>query len=233
MSVVVRSGIIHSSRFISCYVDKLHFRGDGHVNCSGLDFSRSTLAECDLAQIGLETATMLETAIIACAWPSQRGHISLLGEYSASPYLLAQPVQDLKGVPPLVRREIADAQYLVRKLEAASSLTRRGMQLWGLFAGFGQSLTRLSLSTLGLISLSTGAVLAARQQLFGVFSPNLVLLGRALDDSFQAFFALAELPAASHPTEFAVLVATRICGFVVLGFWLTIASQKLSRLGAG
>lgn len=224
------AGRVISSKFLNCRLDNLNF-GKSDNMCQDLDFSESTLAETHLGQLGLSSAGMLDTALIRCTWPPQTGHISWSGRYVKGAQLLLQPVQDIKGVPPLTRREIADAQFIVRRLEAASLTERFAIRLWSLCTGFGQSLTRLSITTASLILISTLGLLAARGQLFG-WSPSLSLFLSALTQSFDAFFALANMPATQSNSELIVVALTRIGGFLVLGMWVTIASSKLSKLGA-
>ena len=225
-----KSGSLRGSRLTSCSIEVLAREEPGRL-CHGIDLSRSTLTDTDLRIVGLDSATMLETALIRCDWPRQRGRISLTGRYIPSEHLLSQPVQDLKGVLPLTRREIADAQYIVRKIATSSTAARLGIRLWGLCTGFGQSIGRLSLMTLGVIVASTISILGVRGQLIGRYlHPE--LLYRAVDDSFNAFFSLATLPVSGTSGELVVLILTRISGFLVLGFWVTIAASKLSRLGA-
>lgn len=227
-------GSVRSSRFIECYIDEISLGGPD-ILCQDLDFSRSTVAHTELRLLGLDTATMLEAALMLCIWPEQRGRISPTGKYIPSPFLLKQPVQDLIGVPPLLRREIADAQYLVHMIDNCGLLGRLGMRLWGACTGFGQSLCRLTLFTVSLIAVATFGLLAARNQLWGCgpnCSFNFGLLSRAAGVAFNAFFALANLPDTSEPAELIVNVLTRISGFLVLGLWVTIASNKLVRLGS-
>ena len=223
-------GSVVSSGFVGCSINEFCIGGANNL-CQHLDFSRSMLARTDLRLIGLNSATMLNTALSCCSWPEQKGHVTTTGNYIPSPFLLAQPVQDLMGVDPLLRREIADAQYLVRKSETCGAFGRPVMRIWGLCTGFGQSLSRLSLLTFLLITAATIMLLAARNQLFGG-NPDFQLLDNAARESFDAFFALADMPKAAKLAELIVSIGTHICGFVVLGFWVSILSTKLSRLGS-
>jgi uncharacterized protein YjbI with pentapeptide repeats len=225
-----KTGSLRSSGLTACTINRLVREESGHL-CHEVDLSRSTLADIDLRIVGLDTATMLETALIRCEWPKQRGRISLTGGYVASKDLLAQPVQDLKGVPPLTRRDIADAQYIVRKIETASRAGGFGIRLWGICTGFGQSVGRLSLMTFGMIVASTIGILGVRGQLIGRYL-HLEYLYHAARDSFDAFFSLASIPVTDNSGELIVAILTRIGGFVALGLWVKIASNKLSKLGA-
>lgn len=228
--VRAKNGSVDSSRFIECFINEICIGGP-NIICHNLDFSRSTLSHVDLILLGLDTVTMLDTSLTFCNWPKQQGHVSVTGKYIPSQYLLSQPVQDLKGVPPLSRREIADAQYIVWKIAASSIMGRIWMRLWGIFTGFGQSLERLTITTFGLIILATICLLVSRSQL--VINNTLIsCLVIASRDAFNAFFAFTNIPDNPKLAELIVIVLTRICGFLVLGFWVTIVSNKLSRLGS-
>ena len=233
MSTIARfnaeTGSVVSSGLIGCSISDFSV---GKLNslCQYLNVSRSTLTRINLKLLGLDSAIMLNTALALCSWPKQKGHVTIFGKYVPSPFLLAQPVQDIFGVNPLMRREIADAQYLVCKIENGNTFGRLIMRLWGLFTGFGQSLSRLLLSTLVLIATSTIMLLASRNELFGD-KPDFQLLGNAAIESFDAFFALTNIPQGGNSAELMVTMWTHICGFVVLGFLVSILSLRLSRLG--
>jgi len=228
--IISNTGQVKYSRFIKCYIEKIDI-GSSIILCQNLDFSQSLLVRTDLGLLGLNTATMLKTSIAFCKWPKQQGFVTPTGKYISSPFLLTQPVQDLLGVPPILRREIADAQYLVKKISSCSKFSRPFMRIWGLCTGFGQSLFRLFLSTFGLITCSTLLLLATRNQLFGT-KPNFGLLIRTARESFDAFFAFTNVPDSSSSIELLIIILTRLSGFLVLGFWISIVSTKLSRLGS-
>lgn len=225
----VASGLLSSSSFANSRVDRLFLNTE--TTCKDLDFSNSTVARTDLRTIGLNSAILLDTAFLDCSWPEQTGRISVMGCYTPSPYLPMQAAQDLKGVPPLVRRDIADAQYIVQKVAASSLGGRLAMRLWGGCSGFGQSISRLTATTIGLVALATMELLAARGALFDSKTTQEDVL-RAAIDSFEAFFSFAELPKTAEPLEMFVVVLTRIFGFLALGVWISISSIKLNKLGA-
>jgi hypothetical protein len=69
--------------------------------------------------------------------------------------LLGQPVQDIKGLTPSLRREIADAQYLKEKLAIENKISKFFLSIWGLTTGYGQSLIRLTTVSISLILFCT------------------------------------------------------------------------------
>lgn len=226
-SLKAHAGILVSCRFVECDLISWVIL---ESQCMDLDFHGSTIVHTELGSLGIETAAMLDCALIDCTWPEQKGRVTATGRYVASPQLLKQPVQDLKGVPPVTRREIADAQYLVKMIETSSLTERVGLRLWGLCAGFGQSLGRLTATTMFLILLTTVGLLLARGQV--AWSLTQAHVSSTLLEAFNAFFAIANVPEKGNDAELAVVVTARIAGILMLGMWVTIASNKLSRLGA-
>lgn len=223
-----RAGTVSDTVFAKLRVERLEV----HAASRNLDFSESTLVSVDLAGLGLATATMLDTALINCVWPAQEGVISAGGKYVPNSQLLRQPVQDLRGVPPVTRREIADAQYIFRLQEKSTKWFERwGLALWGLTTGFGQSLLRLSVTTFFFLVLGTLLLLAARGQLVGpVFVPT--LLYNAWSDAFLEFFALSDAGRSPAGAEGLASGFIRILGFIALGLWVSIGANRLGKLGA-
>ncbi|MEP3072500.1 pentapeptide repeat-containing protein [Maricaulis sp.] len=230
-NVVLRAGNLADSGFVNQRIERLQIE-PAHVVSRNLDFSESTLVGMDLKGVGLASATMLDTAVINCVWPRQDGFISAVGRFIPNTHLLRQPVQDLRGVPPVTRRQIANAQYIVRLQEHGSDgVAQLGLALWGLTTGFGQSLLRLSLTTLLFLAMGTLLLLAARGQLVGhLFVPT--LLYGAWSDAFASFFALSNSGRSPTGLEGFVLGLNRILGFVALGLWVSVGANRLGKLGA-
>ncbi|WP_186315489.1 pentapeptide repeat-containing protein [Catellatospora sichuanensis] len=223
-------GFLRSCAMTESRIRRLHITG---TEVTTLNLSGSIVQEIDLSQIGPSTATLLDTALIGCVWPNQTGKVSVTGRYSPSPSLLGQPVQDIKGVPPIIRRATADAQYLTRKLDLATGRMARIMfRLWGATSAYGQSVGRLAWCSLLVILIHTLALLATRGQIFGTyFHPN--LLGKAFGLSILSFLGLSgtESPATSA-WEQAIIISVRILGFVGLGIWVSISANKLNKLSS-
>ena len=135
-------------------------------------------------------------------------------------------------MPPVTRREIADAQYIFRLQEKSTKWFERwGLALWGLTTGFGQSLLRLSVTTFFFLVLGTLLLLAARGQLVGpVFVPT--LLYNAWSDAFLEFFALSDAGRSPAGAEGLASGFIRILGFIALGLWVSIGANRLGKLGA-
>lgn len=212
---------IHSLRLIDSFV-------------ANLDFSYSILYSIDLAGVSLSSATMLETTFVDCRFPSQTGKIGWSGNYSPSPNLMRQPVQDTKGLPARLRRDIADAQYLRETHENAGDLvSRMGLRLWGVTCGFGTSLTRLTAFTLvgctGIALIGTAIELASPT----VRSDYTGLGMQMFWASLSAVFGVTETSSTNPTTAQAFVGAlARVFGFFVLGLWVGLAANRLGKLSS-
>ncbi|EIV95609.1 pentapeptide repeat-containing protein [Frankia sp. QA3] len=203
----------------------------GSAVVAGLDLSRSTIRRCHVGELGPRSAVLLDTSLIECTWPQQRGKVTWTGRHIPAPLLLHHPVQDVKGLPPVLRREIADEQFLEFKLTSARSRPARLMlRLWGLAAGYGQSLSRLTVCSAIVVLLHAAAVLAVREARSGD-APTARLAWEVLVDVLLAFLGIGRAPLAdAGPAQRALLASVRIAGFIGLGVWVGIAAQRLGRL---
>lgn len=214
---------------IDCELRNVTFEA---VQIRDCDFSGSQLTGIDLRTIDLASASLLKTAFVACTWPEMKGSITLGGGYRRSPHLPRQPVQDTNGVPPMLRRDIADAQYIDELLTAAKGPLRQILlRAWGFTSGYGQDLTRLMAVTAVIIAVHAIAFLAFQGKLVGWHVPNVRLLASSLGT-----FALASLgitPSTQPPgAAGALITSARIFGFIIFGIWISIAANKVSKLGS-
>jgi uncharacterized protein YjbI with pentapeptide repeats len=224
------TGRVSKCRFRGCDLTSFEF---GENVAADLDLSESVIDATDLRCLDLPTAVLLNSAVKRCSWPPQRGRVSWFGRYQPSTNLMRQPVQDLSGVAPLVRREIADAQFLVARNAHAGRFWQRGaLRLWGALAGYGQSVTRLGLWSAVAVFVDVAIALAWRS--FGesghVPHHDMWNLIRVLA---AAFVGLDTTSAPHSPqSETTLIVAARIEGFVVLGLLIGVASNKLAKLSS-
>lgn len=222
-------------KFISCNLDHLAVVAS---TITELDLSRSTVVLSDLNGMGLGTAVLLGTAFVQCHWPEQRGRVTWLGRYVPSPTLISHPVQDVRSVVPTLRREIADAQYLVARLRMVRGAPSRLLfRLWGFTSAYGQSVARLFVMSCGVIFLH-GLVISTLQTEFTCVSANCSAYARSLAEavvlSARAFVGLSQ---DSSTAEFSrdvenVIISARVWGFFALGVWISVAANKLSKLSA-
>jgi uncharacterized protein YjbI with pentapeptide repeats len=199
----------------------------------GIDLSGSTLREMSLVDLDLPHATMMNTAVIRCLWPRQRPRVTWAGRYEASAHLLGHPVQDLRGLTPSLRREVADAQYLHELYNSLGNRFQAGLfRLWGTTTAFGQSLLRLSAVTAVLIvGLAGGLTLVD-----GMISPwpaNISAATNAVAVISGSFLGI-ETPSSVHlnAVQKLLLLVARVSGFFVLGLWIGIAANKLGKLSS-
>jgi uncharacterized protein YjbI with pentapeptide repeats len=198
-----------------------------------LDLTHSIVRNSELSGFGLNTAILLDAAFVNCAWPPQAGRVTIDGRYQPSMELIRQPVQDVQGLSPVLRREIADAQYLVERLERASASTtaRALMRTWGTVSSFGQSIVRLGVWSLAVIAMLSLFLLGTRHQLIGShFYPS--ELGNAVLAVAKAFLGISSSTSPNTGGQLAVIACARAAGFLALGFWISIASRGLSRLSS-
>jgi uncharacterized protein YjbI with pentapeptide repeats len=216
--------------FDGCRVRRLALPG---AEVRDLYFSNSTVTEADISQLDPPTAVLLNCALIACIWPPQEGQVTWSGRYVPNSRLIAQPVQDIRGVPPVMRRHIADAQYLVRRLASAASIWERiPLRMWGITSAYGQSLGRLTVASALVIITHTLLLLGATGHLSDA-KPDLPILGDQMVAITMAFLGLGGSDQALDSTwSGAILLSARIFGLIGFGLWITIAATNLGRLSS-
>lgn len=228
--------------------DRVAFRGSvvrnmvlQNVSVRRIDLSNSFVVGINVSQINPADAILLNTAFVGCQWPEQSGTVSVGGKYMPSPYLIAQPVQDVRGINPLLRREIADAQFLVNLIQSKNNGWEKALiRLWGITTAFGQSIMRLTLFSISVIVLLS-FVLLLTENGFALFTqqaamniPNALLPYLKLEISI--FFGLDSptVELLGHTiAKNIVFMSTRVLGFIVLGLWMTIAANKVVNLSSG
>jgi len=226
-------GPFNDNALVQSTLSRLELRSSDAKN---LDFTGSMLIEVDLTWLNLPSAVLLDSAVINCLWPEQNGRITTTGCYKPSPHLVAQPVQDVKGVSPLLRREIADAQFLVTKLARASHAGARfALRAWGATSAYGQSLIRLTVWSCIAVAFNAVLLLSGRGQIFRFGSDHhldFTLVAKPLDIVVRSFLGLGGEPMHLTIVDQTVLVVARVEGFVALGLWISIAAMKVSRLSS-
>ncbi len=200
---------------------------------SEIRFMSSTLDRCVLGGLDLASAAFVGCSMVRCEWPPQSPTISFGGKLTSAPSLLGQPVQDIAGLPPRLRREIADAQYLRDLHRDASGLSARVLlRLWGASSNFGQSVARLTAWTAGLVSVLCMTLPLADGKTSSLRDAP-AALWRAARSVTASFFGQTIDAAANYKgTQSVLLFAARISGFVVLGLWVGIAANRLGRLSS-
>lgn len=232
----IDESVLTSTTATKCAFLRSRIRSVDMVNSfvADLDFSYSILFNIDLKTISLSTATLLDTTFVECKFPSQQGKVTWYGNYRPSEHLMRQPVQDTKGLPARLRREIADAQFIVESQTAATRPdTRLALHLWGASCAFGQSLARLT------VFMAIGCVLIA---IAGSFIDILSAPDRIADPSLYLEMVKASLftllgiadnqKSVSTEGQQFVGAGAKIFGFFILGLWVGIAANKLGKLSS-
>ena len=223
---------MRSCSLLRCDVVRLNLND---AQAADSDFTGSEIRSVNLRYLNLGDAVMLGTAVSSCSWPQQSPRLGIFGGYKRSEYLLSQPVQDIRGIAPTLRREIADAQYLDELHSRDRTWYRAvGFRLWGATTAYGQSIARLTASALVLIVLLSLWLLGTE---LGEVRRGVVQLAGNATKSFQvigsSFLGLAGPSLASPSTmQHAIIVLARIGGFLILGLWVAVAATKLGRLSS-
>ncbi len=222
--------IISETRFTGATIIRFSMTGS---SVQGLDLTDSTLREVDLTDFDLPGSIMLGAAIVRCRWPRQSPVISWSGHYQKTPHLLGQPVQDLRGLSPTLRREIADAQYLdALSLKSRKQPRAAAFRAWGVTTAFGQSMLRLTAVT-ALLVVALGISLALVRNHTLSWSLDFDVLARSMLDISGAFLELASpVISRSSLSQDILLTIARISGFFILGLWISIAANKLAKLSS-
>lgn len=111
---------------------------------TGSDFSGSTFNGVAFDNVDLSGVILFAAKIIDPVWPFRSPIATLSGTLKVRDRIPTHPIQDIQGLPHVLRRAIADAQYLVEveKRMRASRWKSFLFRLWGISSSFGQSLTR-------------------------------------------------------------------------------------------
>lgn len=202
------------------------------ASVSRFDLSGSSVSDVDLSQFDIENTILLGTAINNSVWPAQKGRTTILGRYILSPYLLGQPVQDVKGLAPSLRREIADAQYLREILRTERLTSRILLRLWGVTTGYGQSLTRLT-AICALLILLLSFIFVICDGEVSPWPDNMRNGLNAVRYVVSHFIGLGiERNLVLSKMQQILLFLTRLMGFVILGLWIGLAVNRLGKLSA-
>lgn len=221
------------------------------VNFSGESvFTQNTFLQClvsstDLNHFGINDSVFIDVTFINCNWPNQQGKTSILGKYISNDNLLKQPVQDIKGISPTLRREIADAQYVRHLQESVKNkpIQKFGVQLWGLTSNFGQSVVRIFILSIFVV-LCHGILFALGLSITNwPENPEFISISfrsdwllQGIKQSFLTFINIVSFPDGKELMggwgERVVLISCRMFGFAVLGVWISMVANRLTKLSA-
>lgn len=194
-----------------------------------LDCRESWFTDIDVAELHLPSARLLGVSFNACRWPKYRLRSTLTGRLRDIDLCPRQPVQDLRGIPPTTRRDIADFQYVAELLRSSSGLRHILLRLWGGTCTWGQSLGRLTVTTLGVWGALTFLALGETGHLIGERLDLELLRARLVGTGLSMLGILSGSDA--QPTRFSNVCA-RVAGIFLLGLWIGVGANKLAKLSA-
>lgn len=225
---VLEFDIFDGNDFANCVFSEV----DVHAKSSG---SKNSFFECrfslmQLKDLGLEASPALGCAFIDCEWLSQQGTIGIFGGYWPAKALIKQPVQDVYGVDPRLRREISDAQFLRQLNLELKGFKKIGFRVWGATVGYGLRFGRLCITTLFFYVVAVATFFLIHSSEAGAFE-FVSAIGLASQDALVAMFSLAGEQPEANRAHSLVTTVFRISGFLVLGLWVNLVSNRLVRLG--
>lgn len=209
-----------------------------NVDFEGACLDDAILHRVDLNQTDFGDATLFAARISDPTWWLDLPRATLSG--TVFPGRIPQhPIQDVLGLPPVLRRRISDVQYLRDLHTRCGPVGRAAMWMWGLTCSFGQSLGRwafcssIALLLFTMIAMSLPFNIAARtveggHAVSGVAQPD---FPQALYFSIVTFTTLGygDLSPATNTGRMCVAVGV-FAGYMLLGGLISILANKLARL---
>lgn len=209
----------------------------------GTDFEGACLDDAILHRVDLNLADFRDATLFAArisdpVWWLELPRATLSGTIFPT-RLPEHPIQDVLGLPPVLRRRLSDVQYLRDLHRRCTPVGRAAMWMWGLTCCFGQSLGRwwacsgiaLLLFTLAAMSLpfniATRSVVDGHA-ISGVAHPD---FPQALYFSIVTFTTLGygDLSPATNTGRLCVAAGV-FAGYMLLGGLISILANKLARL---
>ena len=211
-----------------------------NAELAGADLSEASLHGVDFTRVDLQDARLFATRISQPIWWIDLPRPSLLeGRTCFQPGLPKHPVQDVMGLPPLLRRRLADVQYLRELHDGSGRFGRAVIWLWGVTSQYGQSVVRWAVFTALLAVAFAIAFMAMPMSMWAhhvaggsaaseVGRPDFL---RALYFSVSTLMTLGlgdEVPVTGLGRL--VTMTEVVVGYVMLGGLLSIFANKLARL---
>lgn len=209
------------------------------ADLSGADLSEATLHHTDLTRVDFKDAKLFATRITDPVWWIDLPKATLSGRVEFQSGMPRHAIQDVVGLPPLLRRQIADAQHLADMHRKSRGVGRAIIWSWGMTCGFGQSLGRLSITAIFIILLFVVAYMVTDFSLVKPTADNTDTIRYVgSPDFWQAgFFAITTFTAPGTSGMFplstlgkALLAVQGVICFLLLGGLLSIFANKLARL---
>lgn len=212
------------------------------ADLTACNLTGAQLHQNDLTAVDFKDALLFGTKITQPTWwvglprPGKPGEI----EFQAG--LPEHPVQDVLGLPPVLRRQLADVQYIRDMHRKATPSGRMVMWLWGVTCLYGQSVVRWAVFSAGVAVLFALFYMAVPLSMpyhhlsGGEDSAVIPVIsrpdfGRALWLSISTLMTLGlgdEVPITGMGRV--VAASEVVIGYVMLGGLLSIFSNKFARL---
>lgn len=222
---VTVSGGVENTTIIDSKIESPTFLGTVRT----LDARDSWFSNLEVSSLDLPSARLLGCSFVAASWPRMRLLPTGTGELRHASSAPLQPVQDLRGVPPQIRREIADFQYVASLYANSSRSSRILLRAWGITSAWGQSLWRLAFATLYCWAILLITHLAETGHLVGDRFDTGLMAGAASATTLSLAGISAYDPAGLAPLS---SFAARATGILLLGLWIGVAANRLAKLSA-
>lgn len=209
------------------------------ADLTGADLSEATIHRIDMTGVDLRDARLFATRITEPVWWCHLPRIAGSWRVVFADGIPEHPIQDVVGLPPLLRRQIADVQHLRDVYRKSHGAGRRLIWIWGLTCNFGQSLARLALTAVVIVGLF---VLLYMLTDFSLQRPNADgtdMIRYVGHPSFaqSLYFAVTTFTAPGTSGMVPVgelgkvlLAAQGVVCFLLLGGVMSIFANKLARL---
>lgn len=240
--------------FAGAACGSIQVRDCGLVNCEfcNADLGRAQLIGVDFDTNAFQLARLAGAEIVAPRITIQRARASWAGRLIVPRAVFDQPVQDVTGLDPQLRRDIADVQFL-RTVEArsrASWPSSIAFRLWGVSSQFGQSLARclvMAMLLLMALTIASGHVRFSLDQETATITTSAagtdsfvqLRTPRYLEPASAVYMAASMLvgfePVGFEPVDLwgqLLIISGHVAGFTVMGVIISVVVTRFARLGA-
>lgn len=200
-------------------------------NCCS--FNNCKLVQQDLISMGINVNSFFQSIFLDCKWPSQTYRVGILGKYIPSVNLLKQPVEDIMGISPKLRKEIQKAQLVDEtQKDAKTWYSKLWLWFWGITTEYGRSLFRLTNICFVLMFLIIILFIAFIPEDSFTVSQIPQYLYDAIPIVFFNFVGIAGDSSVMPLTieQNFLIIIDRILGIVFMGLWVGIATNKIGTI---
>lgn len=196
-------------------------------------FSNSKLVNQDLIYMGVNVNSFFQSTFLDCKWPSQTYKVGIWGKYVPSVNLLKQPVEDIIGISPKLRKEIQKAQLVDETQKNAKTwYSKLWLWFWGITTEYGRSLLRLTnmclvlmlfIIVLFIVFVSKDSFTISQIPQYLCDTIPIVFfnfIGIAWDDSIILLTKEQSI----------LIIIDRILGIIFMGLWIGIATNKIGTI---